>query len=122
MTRRRKQALQRFEMLNNFVDLGLSQLTRSEIAVYLILFRDTQPNGLARTSLPDLARRGGMSERQASRALNRLIKRGAIHLIKRGFVGRAAVYSTYPPAVLAEMRPNLKGWLDGKTGTPDDLK
>jgi hypothetical protein len=68
MTRRRI-SLERFKVLNDFVDLGMAKLTRSQIAVYLILYRDTKPNGLARTSRSELARRGGMTERQASRAL-----------------------------------------------------
>jgi hypothetical protein len=68
MTRRRI-SLERFKVLNDFVDLGMAKLTRSQIAVYLTLYRDTKPNGLARTSRSELACRGGMTERQASRAL-----------------------------------------------------
>jgi DNA-binding transcriptional ArsR family regulator len=120
MTKRRKISLERFKVLNDFVDLGLSQLSRSEIAVYLILFRDTKPTGLARTSRTELARRGGMTERQASRALSKLINRGAVHVIRRGFKGKVALYSLYPTEVLAEINPGLKSWLDGTTEPPDD--
>ena len=83
MTRRRRNSLERFKALNDFVDVGMAQLSRSEIAVYLIVFRDTKPTGLARTSRTELARRGGMTERQASRALNKLIDRGAVHVIRK---------------------------------------
>jgi hypothetical protein len=119
MTRRRY-TLERFHVLNDFVDHGLADLSRSEVAVYLILFRDTKPTGLARTSLTELARRGGMSERQASRALNRLIDRDAVHVIHRGIRGKAALYSLYPPDELAKVNPRLKSWIDGKADPPED--
>jgi DNA-binding MarR family transcriptional regulator len=118
MTRRRY-TLERFQVLNDFVDHGLADLSRSEIGVYLILWRDTQPTGLARTSLTELARRGGMSERQASRALNKLIRQGAVHVIRKAVGQRAAMYSLYPPDVLSEVNPRLKSWLDGSTPMPD---
>ena len=53
---RRHYTLERFQVLNDFVDHGLADLSRSEIAVYMILFRDTRPTGLARTSLTELSR------------------------------------------------------------------
>jgi hypothetical protein len=120
MTRRKRISLERFQVLNDFVDLGLSQLSRSEIAVYLILFRDTKPTGLARTARTELARRGGMSDRQASRGLNSLIRRGAVHVIRKAAGQRAAIYSLYPPDVLARVNPRLKSWLDGTIPIPDD--
>lgn len=119
MTRRRT-SLERFKVLNDFVDLGMAKLSRSEIAVYLIVFRDTKPTGLARTSRTELARRGGMTERQASRALTKLIKRGAVHVIRRGIKGKAALYSLYPSDVLSEINPGLKSWIDGTAEPPDD--
>ena len=56
----------RFEILNAFVDGGMAGLSRAELAVWLILYRDTKPDGTARTSLDDLARRGGMDRQTAS--------------------------------------------------------
>ncbi len=120
MTRPRHISLERFKVLNDFVDLGMAQLSRSEIAVYLIVFRDTKPTGLARTSRTELARRGGMTERQASRALNKLIDRGAVHVIRRATGRRAALYSLYPSDVLAEINPGLKSWIDGTAELPND--
>ena len=49
----------RFEVLNAFVDTGMADLSRAELAVWLILYRDTKPGGTARASLDDLARRAG---------------------------------------------------------------
>ena len=46
-------------MLNAFVDTGMADLSRAELAVWLILYRDTKRDGTARASLDDLARRGG---------------------------------------------------------------
>jgi hypothetical protein len=107
----RRGSLERFPILNGFVDLGMAGPSRSEIAVWLILFRDSKPNGLARTSLSDLARRGGMSERQATRALRALLGRGAIYVIRKGVLGRATDYSLYAPDLLAQICPELRPWL-----------
>jgi hypothetical protein len=113
----RRRSLERFQILNGFVDFGLAGLSRSEIAVWLIIFRDTKPSGLARTSLSDQARRGGMSRRQATRALRALIRRGAVHVIRKGVVGKATIYSIYPPDVLGEICPQIGRWLRA-AGTP----
>jgi hypothetical protein len=51
----------RFETLNGFVDSRMADLSRAELAVWLILFRDTKRDGTARASLDDLARRPGMN-------------------------------------------------------------
>jgi hypothetical protein len=107
----RRRSLERFGVLNGFVDFGLAGLSRSEIAVWLILYRDTKPNGLARTSRSDLARRGGMSRRQATRALRALIGHGAVHVIRKGVVGKATLYSLYPPDVLVQICPQVGRWL-----------
>jgi hypothetical protein len=107
----RRRSLERFGVLNGFVDFGVSGLSRSEVVTWLVIFRDTKPNGLARTSLSDLARRGGMSRRQATRALRSLIGRGAVYVIKKGVVGKATLYSLYPPEILFRISPQLRPWL-----------
>jgi hypothetical protein len=58
----------RFEILNAFVDNGMADLSRAELAVWLTLYRDTNRERTARTSLDDLARRGGMDRQTAWRA------------------------------------------------------
>lgn len=107
----RRWSLERFKVLNGLVDLGLRGLTRSELAIWLIVYRNTRPNGLARVSLSELAHRGGMSRRQATRALGALVDRGVVHVIRRGVIGKATVYSLYPPGFLAEICPQLGPWL-----------
>jgi hypothetical protein len=82
------------------------------------LFRNTKPTGLARTSLTEFSRRGGMSERQASRALAKLIGLGAGRVIRRGIRAKATLYSLYPPDMLVKINPRLKSWIDGTQQPP----
>jgi predicted DNA-binding transcriptional regulator len=83
----RRRAANRFAVLNAFVDFTLRDLRRTEIAVWLILYRDTR-NGTARTSQADLARRAGISERTARRAVERLRRLGLLKVVYRGGIGR----------------------------------
>ncbi len=66
---------ERFAVLNAFVDFALANLTRGEIAVWLVLYRDTR-DGTARTSYDALARRAGLNRRNVGRAVRRLEGRG----------------------------------------------
>jgi DNA-binding MarR family transcriptional regulator len=87
----------RFELLNAFVDTGMAGLSRGELAVWLILYRDTRRDGTARTSLDDLARRGGMDRQTASRAIGRLARRKMLQVIRRGNLIRGpSVYRVFP--------------------------
>jgi hypothetical protein len=92
MTRRRRRGYF-FETFNPFVDLGIRTLSRAEVVSYLILLRDTKPDGTARTSFGDIATRGGISRRQAIRAVRALVGRGAVQVVRRG--GRGIGPSTY---------------------------
>jgi DNA-binding MarR family transcriptional regulator len=74
----------RFETLNAFVDSGMADLSRAELSVWLILYRDTKRDGAARASLDDLARRGGMDRQTASRAVGRLARRKMLQVLRRG--------------------------------------
>jgi hypothetical protein len=81
---RRRRATYFFETLNGFVDVGLRHLSRSEIVAYLILLRDTKPDGRARTSYSDIAARGGISRRSAISAVRSLVDRGVLEVLRRG--------------------------------------
>jgi DNA-binding MarR family transcriptional regulator len=95
-TTKRRSAL-RFEILNAFADRGMADLTRAEIAVWLILYRDTKPSGEARTSLGDLARRAGTDRQTASRAVGRLVRRKMLRVLRRGGLNRGpSVYRVFP--------------------------
>ena len=94
-TSKRRSGL-RFEILNAFVDSGMADLTRAELAVWLTLYRDTR-DGTARTSLDDLARRGGMDRQTVSRAVGRLEGRKMLQVLRRGGLNRGpSVYAVFP--------------------------
>jgi DNA-binding transcriptional ArsR family regulator len=78
---------ERFKVLNAFVDFPLADLTRAEIAVWLVLYRDTR-DGTARTSYDGLARRAGLNRRTVSRALRQLERRGLVKVVHRGGMRR----------------------------------
>ena len=94
-TKRRSQF--RFEILNAFVDSGMVSLTRGELAVWMILYRDTKPDGTARASLDDIARRGGMDRQTASRAVGRLKRRKMIQVLRQGGLNLGpSTYRVFP--------------------------
>jgi hypothetical protein len=103
--RKRRRPAYFFSVFRAFVDLGLRQLSRSEVAVYLILLRATQPDGLATVSMSSLATRGGMSRRQAIRAVQALVERGVVQVVSRGNRGmRASMYCVLPGGIEAFAR------------------
>jgi hypothetical protein len=74
----------RFAVLNAFIDFSMGDLDRAEMAVWFALYRDTKPDGLARTSQADLARRAGTSTRTVVRAIQSLERRGLLKIAYRG--------------------------------------
>jgi predicted DNA-binding transcriptional regulator len=78
---------ERFAVLNRFVDFTLADLSRAEIAVWLILYRDTR-EGTARTAISDIARRAGCDRRTVFRAVGNLEKCGLLKIVHRGGFGR----------------------------------
>ena len=88
---------QRFKVLNAFADFTIAGLDRAEIVVWLLLWRDTKPDGLARTSQADLARRGGISDRTVRRAITHLRRAGLLRVAHQGGFRRgASVYRVLP--------------------------
>jgi DNA-binding MarR family transcriptional regulator len=79
----KEQSSGRFQMLNAFVDGTMADLTRAELAVWLVLFRDTR-NGVAAISQENIARRSGCNRRTVNRALRRLEQLGLVKLVYRG--------------------------------------
>ncbi len=87
----------RFAILNTFLDFTLATLGRNEIAVWLLLYRDTKPEGTARTSIADLARRAGVSKRTALRNVAALERRGLLRIVHRGGLNRGlSIYRVLP--------------------------
>ncbi len=88
----------RFRVINRFVDFALVALTRAEIAVWLILWRDTR-DGTARTAYDDLARRAGCDRRNVGRAVHRLEQLGLLKVVHRGGLRRGpSRYRVLPPS------------------------
>ena len=115
MTQRSKQAYYRawFKTLAGFVDEGARMLNRSELAVFLILMRDTKPDGTARAALTDIATRGGLSKRSASRAVQSLIGRGVVHVVRPGVAGKPTLYTIFPLPVFKTLNPTAARWIEG---------
>ena len=88
----------RFGEINAFVDFTLGSLTPSEVATWIVLWRDTK-NGTARTSAADIARRIGTSRRAVTDALAKLRKRGLLMIVHHGGINRGMnVYRVRPLA------------------------
>lgn len=100
----KKKAGDRFAVLNAFVDFTAGSLPRAELLVWFALFRDTKPDGLARTSQADLARRAGLSARTVVRAIASLVRRGLLKIayqggLRRGVSSYRVLPLTRPPKV-----------------------
>lgn len=83
----KRKTADRFGVLNQFVDCSLDGLTRSELATWLVLYRDTR-NGTAATGQTDIARRAGLSVRAVKTAVHGLKKRGLLTVIYTGGLSR----------------------------------
>ena len=87
-TRRSSRHSGRFAVLNGFVDGIMGTLPRAAALVWVCLWLDTKPDGLARTAVTDLARRVGGDRRTGLRALRLLADRGLLDTVRRGGLGR----------------------------------
>lgn len=95
--RKKKQASGRFANLNAFVDAGMALLTGSESKVWLILFRDTKTNGIARTGQADIARRAGIKPRMVRNVLVGLKEKGFLGIVRRGRLNSGpSAYRVHP--------------------------
>ena len=93
----RRNTADRFAVLNTFADFTMAGLARAEIVVWLLLWRDTKPDGLARTSQADLARRAGIDVSTAKRAVARLVRRRLLTVAFRGSLRRGpSKYRVHP--------------------------
>jgi DNA-binding MarR family transcriptional regulator len=104
MVRNRRQANQkprqasretshRFQTINQFVDVTMRTVTPRAAQTWLVLWRDTKPDGTARAGVTDIARRTGCSTSTTKRALAELRRRGLIRVLERGRKdGSASLY------------------------------
>jgi Mn-dependent DtxR family transcriptional regulator len=62
-----------------------------------VLYRDTKPDGRARASVGDIARRAGIGRRTVLRALKRLETNRMVKVVRRGGLNRgASSYRVFP--------------------------
>ena len=94
----KRSAGERFRTLNNFVDFTLAELSRAEIAVWLVLYRDTL-DGTATTGVADISRRAGCTQRNVVRAVQKLEKLGLVQVVHRGGFRRGASRDRVRPLV-----------------------
>jgi hypothetical protein len=72
-------------------------LTPHQSAVWLVLFRDTKPSGIARASVDDIARRGGIGRRTVLRSLRRLEELRMLRVVNQGGLNRGpSAYRIFP--------------------------
>lgn len=85
-TLKRRGRSARFAALNAFVDFGIATagLTPAEALTWLILYRDTKGDGIARTAQSDIARRAGLSVRGVKKAVQALTAKGLLDVVRRG--------------------------------------
>jgi len=82
-----KPSADRFGVLNAFVDSSMAGLTKSEIATWLVLYRDTR-NGSVAISQANIARRAGVSDRAVRLAISKLVKVGLLQVLSQGGLNR----------------------------------
>jgi len=85
-----KRSKDRFGTINDFVDLEMRHLTPAAIKNWLVLWRDTKPNGIASASQNDIGRRAGMTDRSVREGLAELASRGLVVCVDKGRIGRGA--------------------------------
>ena len=94
----------RFRVVNEFVDVSMAELTGAELATWMVLWRDTKPDGTVKTSMGEVARRAGKSRRAVVDAVATLNERGLLTVVYRGGLNRGNnVYRVHgigmPPGV-----------------------
>jgi len=107
----RRDTASRFAVLNAFVDFTMGGLARAEALTWLVLWRDTKPDGTAHTSQTDIARRIGANPSTVKRAVAALVKAGLLAVVYRGSLRRGpSVYRVRPLAreAIAPTRPPPK--------------
>lgn len=78
------QSAGRFQTMNEFVDFSARLVDTTAQAVWLVLFREVKPSGVACVSFGQIAERTGVSRRTAIRAVKHLEDAKLVTVAKRG--------------------------------------
>lgn len=81
---RKPDSVGRFKTMNEFVDHAARSVDTTSQAVWMVLFRETKPNGAATISFGQVAERIGVSRRTAMRAIQHLEDARLVTVEKRG--------------------------------------
>ena len=73
----------RWNDLNQFIDITMRDLTPAQTAVWLTLFRDER-KGVSKSAQTYIAERCGLSRESVSRAINELERRGLVQTLHQG--------------------------------------
>ena len=84
----RRKTGDRFAVVNAFLDFTVAGLSRAEALTWLVLWRDTKPDGIAQTSQVDIARRIGANPSTVKRAVAALVEAGLLAVAHRGSLRR----------------------------------
>ncbi len=74
----------RFAVLNAFVDHGARSVNTTAVAVWLVLYREVQPDGRATVSHAVIADRLGINRLTVTRAVRRLKTAGLVQVVRQG--------------------------------------
>ena len=77
----------RWNDLNQFIDITMRDLTPAQTAVWLTLFRDER-KGVSKSAQTYIAERCGLSRESVSRAINELERRGLVQKLHQGGLNR----------------------------------
>jgi Helix-turn-helix domain len=105
---RKRKTADRFAVLNAFIDLTAGELPRSEVMVWLVLYRDTK-NGVAKTSQADIARRAGINVRTARRAIGRLRDHRLLYVVRHGGLRQGPTTYRVHPLGVSCTRASMSG-------------
>jgi CRP-like cAMP-binding protein len=85
----------RFQTLNDFVDQSFRLIDDAARSVWMVLYRETQSNGLATIAHSQIAERMDCSRRTVIRAMGKLEELGLVVVVIRGGIGKQKKSSTY---------------------------
>jgi len=95
---RKDAARRRWALLNRFVDEGMASLERSDVAVWIVLFRHAGADGVATVARARLIELTRLAPRTVKVSFQRLMQAGWVERMRRGGpVGGVAVYRVKIP-------------------------
>jgi len=83
-TKAKSDKVGRFQVLNQFVDESAKEFNTTAVAVWLVLWRETKPDGLAKVSFNQIGERLGISRRSVMRSVSLLVEAKLVKVVSRG--------------------------------------